>query len=151
MDRQSLERHLTRLLDSHLRLTGRELIPRTPGTELSAAIDAAGIVLLSHGTEADPILNYGNRLALELWEMDWKTFTSMPSRLTAEPADRDTRERFMADVRSKGYSDDYKGIRISRTGRRFRIEQAVVWNVADERGAYVGQAASFPKWSYVDE
>jgi len=29
----------------------------------------APFVLISHGTEDDPILNYGNRVALWLWQM----------------------------------------------------------------------------------
>ncbi|HTU26422.1 MAG TPA: MEKHLA domain-containing protein, partial [Pirellulales bacterium] len=47
---------------------------------------------------------------------------------------------------SQGFVDDYQGIRISSTGRRFRIEQAVVWNVLDVTGAKVGQAATFSRW-----
>jgi hypothetical protein len=38
-------------------------------------------VVLSHGTEEDPILNYGNGAALALWEMDFGQLTSIPSRL----------------------------------------------------------------------
>ena len=26
----------------------------------------------SHGMEPDPVLNYGNQVALDLWEMSWE-------------------------------------------------------------------------------
>lgn len=37
-------------------------------------------VVLSHGTQEDPVLNYANALGLKLWEMDWERLTSTPSR-----------------------------------------------------------------------
>ena len=43
--------------------------------------------------------------------------------------------------------DDYSGIRISKTGRRFRIEQAIVWNLTDGVGNQLGQAATFDRWT----
>jgi hypothetical protein len=42
-----------------------------------------------------------------------------------------------------GFIDDYAGTRISATGRRFRIERAVVWNLIDAAGVRHGQAAMF--------
>ena len=49
-----------------------------------------------------------------------------------------------------GYIADYTGIRVSRTGRRFRIEQAVVWNVSSESDQPCGQAAAFSLWTMLD-
>jgi hypothetical protein len=40
-------------------------------------------------------------------------------------------------------------VRIGRHGRRFLIEEAVVWNVLDKRGIYQGQAASFRHWRWL--
>ncbi len=80
------------------------------------------VVFLSHGTQDDPILNYGNQAALDLWEMTWEEFTGMPSRLTAEPINREDRERFLLQVRQRGYIDTYRGVRISGSGHRFMIE-----------------------------
>ncbi len=53
-------------------------------------------------------------------------------------------------VTRKGFIDDYRGIRISKTGRRFLIDNATVWNLLDENGAHYGQAATFSAWKYVD-
>lgn len=142
-----LERHSRLLMDSYRKLTKKSLSEIESGASATDALYEAPFALLSHGTESDPVLNYGNRTALTLWEMSWQTFTSMPSRLTAEPMEQSVREAFMENVRKKGYSDGYEGVRISGSGKRFRIEQAVVWNLIDENGAYRGQAAMFPSWT----
>lgn len=140
-----------RLLDSFYRWTGRELIERSGAAEAQAArLFAAPFVVVSHGAEPDPILNYGNRIALDLWEMEWETFSRTPSRLTAEPESRAERERMLAQAAAHGYIDDYRGRRISRTGRRFLVEQALVWNVVDDAGKKIGQAATFARWKYLE-
>jgi len=71
----------------------------------------------------------------------------MPSRLSAEPLAREERARLLAAVTARGFVDDYAGVRISRTGRRFRIERATVWNLADPAGLRLGQAAAFDRWT----
>ena len=143
--------HVQLLLDSFARLLGRELISRQGAAEAQAErLFQAPFVVVSHGTEADPILNYGNAAALALWEMDLATLTRTPSRLTAEPVHRDERARLLERTRRDGYVDDYAGIRISSTGRRFRIEQAIVWNLVDAAGIHRGQAATFDRWTPLD-
>lgn len=138
------------LLDSHRRLTGRALYdgPET-GAARARAVFEADFVLLAHGVEEDPLFDYANRTALALFEMDWTTLVCTPSRQSAEAAEQATRERFMRTVREHGYTDDYSGVRVSAAGRRFRIDGATVWNVIDAGGAYLGQAASFSRWTYL--
>jgi hypothetical protein len=139
------------LLDSVHRWTGRQLIERTGTVEEQAErLFHVPFVVVSHGSEADPILKYGNRMALELWEMDWEEFSRTPSRLTAEPENREERERMLTQAAQRGYIDDYRGIRISKSGRRFLVEDALVWNVVDEEGRKQGQAATFSRWRYLD-
>ena len=139
-----------RLLQSFRHWTGRDLLP--PADSISRQAEQlfhAPFVVISHSAEEDPILNYGNETALALWEMPWEIFTRTPSRLTAEPISREERARLLAEVTQKGFIDNYKGIRISRTGRRFMIEQAQVWNLTDAENRYCGQAATFWRWSYL--
>jgi hypothetical protein len=110
------------LLDSFRRWVGRELIGRTgPAEEQALVLFTAPFVVVSHGTEEDPVLNYGNRVALDLWELDWEQLTRTPSRLTAEPMNRDERERMLARAAAQGFIDDYRGVRISSKGRRFLV------------------------------
>ena len=86
--------HTQLMLDSFERYLGRSLIDRSGNSRLEAEkVFRAPFVVVSHGTQDDPILNYGNATALELWEMDFTTLTSTPSRLTAEPVHRDERAR----------------------------------------------------------
>ena len=130
--------------------TGRELLPGASGREeLAQKVFEAPFVLVSHGTEADPILNYGNRAALALWEMSWEELTRRPSRLTAEAPNRDERARLLGAVAQCGFIDDYSGVRISKTGRRFRIARATVWHLVMEDGGTCGQAAMFDRWEYL--
>lgn len=136
------------LLDSYHRWVGEQLIARVGSVaDQAQALFHAPIVVVSHGTQADPILNYGNALALQLWEVDIPTLLAMPSRLTAEPMHRDERARLLERTTRDGYVNDYRGIRISSTGKRFLIEQATVWNLVDADGSRVGQAATFASWT----
>ncbi len=143
-----LKIHVDHLLQSYLLWTGRQLLPS--GTqERCRTLFFQPFVVLSHGIQDDPVLNYGNRAALDLWEMTWEEFTSTPSRLTAEPVNREDREKLLEQVRLNGYIDTYRGVRISRGGRRFLIEKGIVWNIVDENKEYAGQAATFRRWTYL--
>ncbi len=143
----AIEAHVQRMLNSYRHWTGQELIARSgdPAMDAKALFDAP-FVVVSHGTEANPILNYGNQTALTLWEMDWDRLTRMPSRETAEPMHRDEREQFMTRVRRDGFLSGYEGIRIASSGKRFRIEKALIWNLLDKNGTVCGQAATFSTW-----
>ena len=130
--------------------TGRALLPGLFNPlGLAENVFEAPFVLVSHGTDADPILNYGNAAALALWEMPWDELTRTPSRRTAEVPDRAERARLLAAVTQRGYIDDYSGIRISKTGRRFKISRATVWNLISENGQPCGQAAMFRAWEFL--
>jgi hypothetical protein len=139
-----------RIVRSLRHWTGRDLLPGLFNPlGLAKNVFAAPFVLVSHGTEADPVLNYGNQAALNLWEMTWEELTRTPSRLTAEAPNRAERARLLAAVTRAGFIDDYSGIRISKNGRRFRIAQATVWNLLDEQGHHAGQAATFSDWKFL--
>ena len=85
--------------------TGRELLPGNfPPADLSEKLFHAPFVVVSHGTEADPVLNYGNASALALWEMSWEELTHTPSRLTAEAPNRGERARLLEAVTARGFS-----------------------------------------------
>lgn len=138
------------LLDSYCHWFGRELIDRNGKPEVQQqALFEWPVVVVSHGTEADPILNYGNKAALNLWEMTWEQLVRTPSRMTAEPVNRAEREQMLEQARAIGYIDTYRGVRISGTGRRFLVENAWIWNVLNPSGQHVGQAATFSHWTWL--
>lgn len=141
-------RHAAILRNSYFRRTGKRLTPVELKDEAVAQwLDDAAFAVVSHDIQADPIFNYANRTALQLFGMTWADFTLLPSRLSAGPIDREARERLLAQVSRDGYIDNYAGIRVGAGGRRFMIRNATVWNLEDENGDYYGQAAMIPEWS----
>lgn len=139
--------HAELLISSYRRLTGKELVEkRLAGVDKYRALYNAPYGVVSHDTQDDPVFNFGNRTALSLFQMEWSEFIIVPSRHSAESANRAERKRLLARVSKDGFIDDYRGIRISSTGIRFWIEDATVWNVINEKDKYCGQAAVFSRW-----
>jgi hypothetical protein len=153
----------TTLCASHQRAFGRLLIAvarleAAPARLLAQELFAAATVVLAHDG-ADPMgdpgprLIYANRAALQLWRRPWAALVGMPSRLTAEPAERAGRAEALASVRRQHAMADYRGIRIDSQGRRFQIRRARVWTLWHHGGdgALVpcGQAAAFSDWQWL--
>lgn len=138
------------MLDSYAQCLQQELIERygTPLEQAERLFDSP-FVVASHGVESDPILNYGNQAALDLWAMDWQIFTRTPSRLTAEAPNREERQRMLEQARTQGYISNYRGIRIASTGQRFLIDQAIIWNIHEPGGTMIGQGATFTSWQFL--
>lgn len=128
------------IFESYQRLTGKPLL----ATHFSPqAMWTAQRAIVAHGTESDPVFFYGNRTALELFEMTLDEFIRLPSRLSAEPLAQEARAVLMNEVTRMGYVDNYCGMRISSRGHRFLIQNGTVWNLIDASGVYRGQAATF--------
>jgi len=149
---EELLQHIQLLLYSFHHWTGNDLLlipDRQSPLEIANSLFNADFVVVSHGTQADPIFNYGNQKALDLWQMDWQTFISTPSRYTVEPMEHDDREQLLAEAKSRGYVSNYRGIRIASTGDRFYINDVILWNVIDKQGKLWGQAATFCEWEAI--
>jgi len=129
------------IVSSYRRLLGRDLVPLSD--DPVAALWNAPVAVVAHGVQADPVFFFGNRAALSAFEASVDQFTAMPSRFSAESPLREERQALLDRVTAHGFIDDYRGIRISTTGRRFEIAGAVVWNLVDEAGVRRGQAAAF--------
>ncbi|HMG50683.1 MAG TPA: MEKHLA domain-containing protein [Inquilinus sp.] len=138
------------LAGSHARLVGTPLIPEDVGGDAAAQArwlyETAPFCVLAHNTDADPRFVYANRAAQARFEYGWDEFTTLPSRLSAEAPDRTERQRLLDAVTRDGFISDYRGLRIARSGRRFWIEDATVWQLIDEAGTLRGQAATFRNW-----
>lgn len=145
-----LAAHIARLQTSLRHWSGRELADNALSpAEQARYLFEAPFALLSHDIAPDPVFTYANRTTMTLWEMNWRQFTSLPSRHSAEPMEQAARARFLAEVSTKGFIDHYEGVRISKTGRRFQIHDALVWNLLDETGQLCGQAAMFNQWRFL--
>ena len=152
VDREVLEQPTRLILSNYRRLFGRDLVEIQPGEdEIQKLFDAPFAVLSALGPfGTDHVFNYANRQALGLFEYAWDEIMGKPSSASAEPVHRDERRRLLDEVGKHGFIKNYSGIRISQTGRRFRIEKATVFNLLDEEGNYVGQSASFADWERLD-
>jgi hypothetical protein len=140
--------HAALIADSYRRLIGRELMPpRADAAAFARALYEGAFVVLAHDAAEDPVFFYANLAAQRLFEMDWSAMTAMPSRFSAEAPAQTVRQDFLARVARDGFVDDYAGVRISRSGRRFAISGATVWNLLDAGGRRSGQAACFAEWT----
>lgn len=135
------------LLNSFYRLTGKELlVGATASNRTIIDLFYAPFAIVSHGTEADPIFNFGNQVSLELFNYEWDIFIQLPSRKSAEPMERAERSTLLKQVSEQGFINNYRGVRISSDGSRFLIEDGIIWNLIDINGEYHGQAATFQNW-----
>jgi PAS domain-containing protein len=152
VDRGVLERTTQLILSSYRRLFGCDLVEARPGEdEVQKLFDAPFVVLSALGPlGTDHVFNYANRQALGLFEYAWDELMGKPSSASAEPVHRDERRRLLDEVGKHGFIENYSGIRISKTGRRFRIKKATVFNLLDKEGTYVGQSATFADWERLD-
>lgn len=142
--------HGVMLTDSYKKLLGHDLITvREEGVSDIEMLWNAPFAILSHGVEADPIFNFANRTALELFEMDFNEFIQLESRKSAETVNRQRREQLLTEVSKNGFVTNYSGVRISATGKRFLIKDVTIWNVMDDKARYHGQAAVFGKWTFL--
>ena len=138
------------MANSYRQLLGKNLIASVDTPEqLAKALFYAPFVLVSHGTQADPIFNYGNQTALQLWSLSWDEFIKTPSAKSAEPLAREERAMMLKQAKAQGYIENYAGVRISSQGKRFLIKQVTLWNLTDETGQKCGQAATYPCWEWL--
>jgi PAS domain S-box-containing protein len=127
---------------SHQRLLGRPLVP--PGRDAAWLYDEAPFAVLAHNTDPDPRFTYANKAAQACFEYSWDEIIGLPSRLSAEAPAREERQRLLETVARNGYLRGYRGMRIAKSGRRFWIEDGVIWQLVDAQGLARGQAATFP-------
>ena len=135
------------LTRSYARLTGKPLVP--PGHGPEWLYHDAPFALLAHDTESDPLFIYANETAQKCFEYSWEEFTQLRSRASAEPVNRFERQRMLDIVAEKGFVTGYSGVRIAKSGRRFYIEDVVIWQLMNEMGVTFGQAAVFQSWRNV--
>ena len=152
-----LVEHINLLRRSYKKHFGQDLIgirsgfisPNSDEVTIAKAIYYAPFVVVSHDTSPDPIFTYGNKTALDLFEMTWEEFTAFPSRQSAEPPNQEERARLLQAVSTQGFIQNYSGKRIAKSGKKFVIEQVTVWNLTDDQSHYCGQAAVYSHWTYL--
>ena len=140
------------LLQSHQRAFSRPLIASAQSSRsdskrlLCQNLFACGFPVLAYGTEQDAKLSYANAAALQLWDSSWDELIDMPSRLTATASERAERSSALGQAKRLDAVQNYRGIRISRKGRRFMINKVRIWTLWDAEERVCGQAACFSDW-----
>jgi PAS domain-containing protein len=132
------------LTASYARLVRQPLV--SDGHEAAWLYNEAPFVVLAHNTEPDPRFIYANNAAQACFEYSWDEFIGLPSRLSAEAPNRTDRQRLLDEVARNGFTMGYRGERIAKSGRRFWIEDGIVWQLIDAGGILRGQAATFSSW-----
>lgn len=132
------------LTGSFRRIVGLELVDQGGGP--GWLYRDAPFVVVAHNTDADPRFVYANKSAQDCFEYPWEEFVTLPSRLSAELPDRAERQRLLDAVTRDGFISDYRGLRVAKSGRRFWIEDGIVWQLMDRNGSLRGQAATFSRW-----
>lgn len=133
------------ILRSYRRWAGEELIEVASGDPAARAraLFTAPIAVLAHDRQDDPLCIYANAAALAAFELRIEDAPAFPTRRTAEPGARAERSVALAGAEEAGLVRGYSGIRVSTTGRRFRLRDGRIWTVLDDEGRRVGQAAAF--------
>ncbi len=133
------------ILRSYRQWAGEELIEAgDDGDDVRArALCDAPLAVLAHDRRDDPLCIYMNGAALAAFELTLEEAASFPTRKTAEPDARAERSVALAGANDVGLVRGYSGIRVSTTGRRFRLNDGRIWTVLDDDGRTVGQAAAF--------
>ena len=60
------------------------------------------------------------------------------------------RQRLLDEAREKGFVEGYSGWRVSAEGKRFLVQDAILFNVVSPSEKTVGQAVVFKSWEYED-
>ena len=141
-DRQRDPRLFALLNGSYRRLLGKPLTDR----DAAWLYERAPFAVLAHNTDPDPIFTYANTTAQRCFEYGWDEFQTLPSRLSAEAGLQEKRQAALDAVVGDGFVAGYSGVRVAKSGRRFRIADAIIWNLIDDAGVFHGQAAMFPNW-----
>jgi hypothetical protein len=147
MSRSTDPEFFTLLTGSYQRLVARTLVP--DGADAAWLYADAPFAVLAHDGSDDPKVIYANKYAQACFEYDWDEITTLPSRLSAEPADRAGRRALLDAVARRGFMSGYKGVRVAKSGRHFAIEDGIVWELIDASGTRHGQAATFSSWRNV--
>jgi hypothetical protein len=142
------------LLDRSLKhLTGRGVYermgvqPSSPKGIYNTVCLNERFVLISHGTEANPIYNFGNVAALQAFVRSWDNLM-IPSAesVVLRSQDETLRNELMQKVTDNGFVEGASGIRVRGDGKFIKLVDAVVWNCYDnDNSTYIGQAAFFDR------
>ena len=136
--------------ESFKRWTDQYLIdPHHQPEEFSRLLYFAPFVVFAVSNHPDPRFSYANESSQKLFLYNWNEFTALPSTTPIEPSDFPQSQRMLDECSSQGFSKAFEGIRITSTGKRFKIGRTILWNIIDDSGRKIGKAVVFNKWEFI--
>eukprot|EP00980_Cylindrotheca_fusiformis_P010429 scaffold2315_cov113-Cylindrotheca_fusiformis.AAC.22 len=149
---QNLDNHIRLLSESLKKSSGTDMFQWINGESDEMSVTSASQVdsntrfgVLSHGTQPDPIYNYGNRASLELFEYSLEELCRTPSRFSTVPELMGDRSKLIEEIESKGFGYIDDAIRVSAKGKLFLISKILVWTVFDDDNHRIGLAAIYDR------
>jgi MEKHLA domain len=101
--------------------------------------------ILSHGIQEDPIYNYGNCAALQLFEQTLETLCQTPSRYSTVESLMEDRQQLIQNIRQMGYGTITNAVRTTSRGKLFVIPTIWIWHVYHDDGRRIGLAALYDR------
>lgn len=145
------DHHIRILRESLRHWSGRDLVEAGMSDRDAARfLYEAPFAVLSHEPGANPRFNYVNRAAQRLFAMNWSEMIGMHSKFSTTPDHQEDRNGLLREVANRGVVEGYRGIRISRDGRRFVISDTLAWNLIGPDGRIIGLAAKFGHTEFLD-
>lgn len=132
----------TVILDSFRRSVGRDLVARSgdPADDANRLFELPQAVL-AHDASTQPLLDWVNAAAAAAFDATPEILIGRPSSATAPPDATADRRQLFEILARRGFVTGYSGVRISLTGRRFIIDDVIVFALADAAGHPAGHAA----------
>lgn len=139
IDQVNLKTHLELIKNSYFALTG-EVLPLDSNLNLIQAFDYCSYAIATHDISPEPLFNYANRAALDLFKMTSQAMIGLPSKKSASLSNQEERAVLLREVTEHGLIKHYQGKRIASDNSIFQIEDATVWNLINNENIYCGQA-----------
>jgi hypothetical protein len=99
--------------------------------------------IMSHGVQADPVFNYANLAALELFKYSINDLCKLPSRYSTLPHLEQDRDNTLKEIAKSDYGYIHDGMRQTSEGRVILTSEILYWVVYDDDGTRIGHAAVY--------
>jgi hypothetical protein len=135
--------------NSYTQFTGK-FLPLSYCENLIEAFDQCIYPIASHDNSNEPLFNYANQAALNLFKMTSFEMIGLPSKASVLLTNQEDRSLLLKHVTEQGFIQHYQGQRVASDQSLFNIQDATVWNLIDGFKKYHGQAVIIFKSSLIN-
>lgn len=120
------------------------LVPFLDAQDLAIKLHHAPYPLFAYDGNDNPKYTYMNLAAQRLFKVEQHEVKHLHVTETTEELLRKNLLNFIQEVKSKKRYLSYSGLRITKNGERFRLENAYLWVIYDDHKQYIGQGCMVP-------